>query len=721
MRKFLSHFAMLLVSAVCCTAMFSSCDDDNTDNGPKPSTEPPAFSVAFKQVERTSVDFTIESTQAADYAYIVADKNAAPIEDAKELFDNGTTGVFENGLAQINTIDVEGGKEYMLYVATRKINPYVYSDVKAYDLSTDLPYSKILTLNRIGYTDFTYHIEMPEGAQQMKHVVVRKNDYEAVKRILAQLTEVTEISYLEVFGLLADASTDIAYDKYGKDASGETFDIHIHSANTFIAMAGALTEDGKVDPSRFETVEFHTRTADVAPYDINVAITTTSTSATISISPDPEFVKYRVVVDQKAEFDNYRREGEEQVRYAIIGHWDDATNIPAREFTGDYQFTSNGLIPKTQYEVGIIGFDAQGREKFKMIEFVTGMPTGPAPTLTVSEANPPVATPWNSAAYTVKATNAVEIIYGFWLKSQVDEVLARGTSMETLIASNGITCSDEQLNAILSSDGLTFETTGLTPETEYVFGIYARTNEYVSASESRVFTTDEMPQTGGAVRKNMPGNYIASTTDENGETVTFPVTITTGVNDATTAEYSAVNRLVALGFGPADKFPYKSPSETDSDDPNKAYGPKWFIEFSDEGIIVPKAANKSWTMGDYNGAATYIKGYGIRETANGPRAMEYDDDFVVEVSEDGNTITVKGTFHDIGNGGTCYPAMYTPGSGWFASNTYHFQCYSDLVLTRQAASKANALRKVKPTGMHILKLGSTSARAAHQSAADKLR
>ena len=53
----------------------------------------------------------------------------------------------------------------------------------------------------------------------------------------------------------------------------------------------------------------------------------------------------------------------------------------------------------------------------------------------------------------------------------------------------------------------------------------------------------------------MPGNYMARTTDENGDEVTFPVTITTGVNDATTASYASVNRLVALGFGPADKFP----------------------------------------------------------------------------------------------------------------------------------------------------------------------
>lgn len=719
MRKFLSHFAMLLVSAVCCTAMLSSCDDDNTDNGAMPSTEPPTFSVALDQIGRTSVDFTIQSSQASDYAYIILEKNAEPVSDAKELFTNGTSGMIENGTVTINSLDVDGGNEYILYVATRKINPYIYSEVKSFDLSTDIPYTKLLTLNHIGYTDFSYHIEMPEGAERMKHMVIRKTDYDAVRRILSQIAEVTMEQFLETFGHIITESTESSYDKYGKDAAGDGFDIHIHSGNTFLAMAGVINEDGKVDASQFECVEFNTRTAEVSPYDINVAVTTTSTSATVSLSPDPEIVNYRAIVNAKSEFDYDRFEGEQQVRYSIIGHWDDSTNTPSREYSGDNQISANGLIPNTPYEVGIIGFDAQGREKFKMVQFITGKPTGPAPTLTISDSNPPVATPWNSMAYIVKATNAVEVRYGYWLKSQVDNVLDRGTTMETLILSNGKQCSDDELSGILSPEGVTFETIDLLPETEYVFGVYARTNEYVAASDYRVFKTDEMPQIGGTVRKNMPGNYIATTTDENDEVVTFPVTITTGVNDVTTAEYSSINRLVALGFGPADKFPYKSPNEIASETPNTAYGPKWFIEFTDDGIRVPNSANKAWTMGDYNGAATYIKGYGIRETANGPRAMEFDDDFVVEVSEDGNTITVKGTFHDIGNGGTCYPAMYTP-SGWI-SNTYHFKCTSDIVLTRQTASKSHSLRNVKPIGINIVKIGASSIRATHEAIASKLK
>ena len=76
--------------------------------------------------------------------------------------------------------------------------------------------------------------------------------------------------------------------------------------------------------------------------------------------------------------------------------------------------------------------------------------------------------------------------------------------MEDIIAANGNSCTADQVAAALSADGLTFEAGNLNPETEYLFGVYARTEEYVTAVEHRVFTTDGMPQVGGDVRKICP-------------------------------------------------------------------------------------------------------------------------------------------------------------------------------------------------------------------------
>ena len=127
--------------------------------------------------------------------------------------------------------------------------------------------------------------------------------------------------------------------------------------------------------------------------------------------------------------------------------------------------------------------------------------------------------------------------------------------MSDIIKNNGMYATDDQFNGMISSDGVTFETSELQPNTQYVFGVYAVNDEYVSECKTVTFTTDMLPILGGEVRNNMPGHYTASTTDENGAIVTFPVTIKTGVNNATETEYFQANRLVSIGFGPGKQIP----------------------------------------------------------------------------------------------------------------------------------------------------------------------
>ncbi|MDE6153460.1 MAG: hypothetical protein K2G21_04870 [Muribaculaceae bacterium] len=700
MRKFLNAYSLVMLIMTGC--MLTACSDDNE---PSESYEPPTLKVNVNAVERAYVEFTIESTDGTDYAYIITEKGENAPESAEDIFKNGTSGILPGSSVKVKTPEVEGGKEFVIYSAVRKINPYIYSQIEVTDINTDIPYSGILTMNKIGFTDFAYHVEIPAEATNMKHLAVRKADYLAIKAILGSIAEVTPEMYLETFGLPLAESDNFAYDKFGKDANGIGFDIHIHSNNTFLIMAGVVDEDGKVDPTQFKCIEFKTRTADVSPYDFTVDVTTTSTTSTINITPDEAFTEYRLVILSKSDYNYTMLEGEEQLRYDIIAHWDDSTNPIQHSYNGPAIIKSEGLIPNTQYVLCLIGFDAQGREKLTRIDYVTGEPTGPAPTIEVTATQPSTATLWNSAAYKVKATNAADVRYGFWTKAGFDRVLNNGYSEEDVILSNGVPCNADELSNIQSDQGMIFEINTLEPETEYIFGIYARTNEYVTAVETRTFTTEEIPQIGGDIRKNMPGHYIAATTDENGATVTFPVTIVTGVNNSTIEEYASKNRLVALGFGPESQFPYISPSEINSENPLSDYGPKWFIEFSEDGIKVPNGGNKDWNMGLVNGSISYLKGYGFRETANGPRELNFPyDDFDVEVSEDGNTITVKGNFHEIGNGGYTYPTMYTPGSGFWSPDVILFRAYSDIVLTRQSDNKSESYKLNSISSMPQIKV-----------------
>ncbi len=719
MQKFLSRFA-LLVTFAGLSAAATSCSDD--DNATTPNMEPPTFSVKVDEVQRTQVDFSVSSPQAADYAYIVTESDASYMPTAEEIFTDGTVGQLEDGVAEVTTLDVEGGKQFDIYVAVRRINPYVYSEVKKVNLDTNLPYTDLVTLDRIGKTDFKYHVEFPEGVTYMKHVVVKKTDYEAIKSILAMFGEVTFETYLKVFGHPLSESTDIEHDKFAE--YGHSEDIHIHTDTEYILMAGVPLDDGNINPDQFQVIEFRTRPAGQCPYDLQVSVETTSTKATINIVPDPEITDYRVLVDKKTEFDYWRREGESQLRSVVIGNWDDATNSIPRSHTGNVTLNSTGLIPNTDYVVGIVGFDSERRERVKYIDFRTGEPIGPKPEIVITAKSDEVTAPWKSAAYNVKVKNAASVIYGFFLKSQVDNVLANGAEISAVIQNNGVSASAEDVAGMLSENGVTFETSELSASSEYIFGVYAVNDEYVSTAEFVTFTTDMLPQLGGETRNRMPGHYTASTTDADGKTVTFPVTIATGVNNATTADYAQVNRLVALGFGPESQFPYKSPADLTAagktaEEAAKLYGPKWFIEFREEGIVAPKPENLEWTMGNFGTSKdSYFWGIGIHPS-NG-RDMDNLCDFPIEVSADYNTVTVKGYLNEYISV-YYYPSMCTASSAWFYSGV-QFRCYSELVLTRDTSASAYLHRgAVKVPKTVVIRSFDRSVKENRQRAADIIR
>ncbi len=206
--------------------------------------------------------------------------------------------------------------------------------------------------------------------------------------------------------------------------------------------------------------------------------------------------------------------------------------------------------------------------------------------------------------------------------------------------------------------------------------------------------------------------------------MTFPVTITTGVDDATTAEYALANRLVALGFGPESQFPYTSLSDMiaaghTAEEAADLYGPKWFIEFREDGIVVPKPDNLSWTMGNFGtDDNSYFWAVGIRPSTG--RDMDNLYDFPIEVSADGNTVTVKGYYNE-NIPAYYYPTMCTAASSWWF-NDIQFRCYSELVLTRDTSTSAYLHRgAVKAPKTVVINSFDRSVKESRQRAADLMK
>ena len=100
----------------------------------------PTATVEVNALDRTSVTFTISSDSPGDYAWAIV-HGTDKVTSAEALFSTGHSGMFDaSQKVEVKYNELEGGNEYRLYYAVRKINPYVYSELYVEPLSTDVPY-----------------------------------------------------------------------------------------------------------------------------------------------------------------------------------------------------------------------------------------------------------------------------------------------------------------------------------------------------------------------------------------------------------------------------------------------------------------------------------------------------------------------------------------------------------------------------------------------------
>ena len=474
----------------------------------------------------------------------------------------------------------------------------------------------------------------------------------------------------------------------------------------FIIIAGEIDGEGQVAKDAAKTLVFKTKKAGTAPYGIDVSVSNiASMTADITIKPEEGIERFRYHVNTKAEFDYIAFEGEASVRRMIIGHWDDVSN----ESSGTITVNAKGLKPNTEYQVGIVGFDKDMREKFLLYDFTTGEPTGPLPELTAEPVT--VETPWNKAAFKIKTTYTVSMVAGVFPRGSIEDVLSRpGNEALTagdVIAANGTSLTPEQVAAAMSGEGLVIESDVLTPNTEYEFGVCATNEESVGVSVVKDFATVSLPQyDGNGVRAKLPGKYTATTKDLEGKTVTFSVTIATGVNEATEKAYHDMNRLVVLGFAPCG-VEYADPEKllangwvANKEEADAGYGPKWFIEFNSDNTIstsAPINGELDYTMAKFNGKELYFRGYAKRPTSD--RYTDTAISFPIEVADD-LTLTVKKVV-DESEFGTFiyYPGVMSGTSQWYGDMA--FAASDEIVLTRDADQGAEpaAVKNVRQVSL----------------------
>ena len=565
-----------------------SCKETPQEEPQEDPVTAPVASIEVTGLDRTSVTFTISSDSQGDYAWAII-PSGSKIESAEALFTTGQSGMFDGSMkAEITYNELEGGNEYTLYYAVRKINPFVYSELYTETLSTDFPYEEMITLEKVTTNEISYHIEKPEGAKAYRHMIVDYNDF----LYFQALVGVTHDSYLSAFGLGDTESKTFDYEWVQMDG-WDNYPTYFYSDTKYLIIAGESesTEiDAQVSPDKVKYIEFTTPKAEVCPYEVDIQVSNiTSLSADITVTPEEGVDRYRMYVMSEADYESFLFEGEEMVRRAVIGPWDDTST----EYRGAQSLSLGGLRPDSDYYICIVVFDKDMRELYIEKVFTTTEPVGPAPEIIITEKETPE--PWNSAAINLQLKNSVSALAFIHTKYAVDEVLnAPGNedlTMDVVISTNGVGLSSAELAKASSEGGADITFSNLSPNTEYVYAIMATNSEYVSTSYVHYFKTGAEPVIETTLFDKLKGEYTAKITDIDGVPHTFDVTITDGVNDATRESYKAQNILVCLGFDPCG-VAYNSPEDLlkkkwakTEEEANRNYGPKWFLEIDENDKI----------------------------------------------------------------------------------------------------------------------------------------
>lgn len=721
-KKFLYLIGALAVAAM----LAASCEEpapEETGKEDEKETETipaPVFSLAVGDLTRTSVDFIIASDSPGDYAWAIVPEGQT-ISSAKALFETGQTGMFGKDNTQTVTYNaLEGNKEYTLYAAVRKINPYTYSELKSEKLSTIFPYEDMITLEKVTTSSISYHIEKPEGAAAYKHLIVDYNDYLFFKNMVG----VTYDSYVSAFGLPATDSKTYDYE-WSQDDSYGTYTTYFYSDTKYLIIAGpcdAADLDSQVGKADVKYIEFTTPKAEECPYEVAVTVDDiTSMTATVTIVPEEGVDRYRAMVLSEDDYLSFLLEGEEMIRRVVIDAWDNTEN----EYTESVTMPMQGLTPNTRYHVCAVVFDKDMRELYVEETFTTTEPTGPKPEIEVTEIA--VDEPWNSASANLKIRNAVSAMSFVHTRTAVDNVLnAPGNedlTIEDLIPTNGVSLTSDALAKALSEDGAVMMFENLSANTDYVFAVQATNPEKVTTSFIYEFKTGAEPVVETGLFGKLKGEYTATISDLDGKTHTFDVTIADGVNDATREDYKARNLLVCLGWDPVAE--YHSPQDLldkgwakTEEEANRNYGPKWFLQIDqDEKVttykhsisssywdevnnttVVTYSAEGEEPMASFDGNTYWFKGTFWRDYANNANR---DDEAVattlihdVDYNETTGVITVKPVTHykswsSKGQTVTEYPGV-AKGDSW-ANTDVVFCGNSSLVLTPKTAPKQAAM------------------------------
>lgn len=499
---------------------------------------------------------------------------------------------------------------------------------------------------------------------------------------------VTATQYLEQFGIPGKDSNSYTWEDGGYYDS--LYLMSVKPDREYILAAAETDNDKNIIGDVTYTLEFRTPPTAVSEAGVQTDYSdVTSTSVKITTTPDNSVKHYYVYVRDKSWYDSIiSGYGEGMlmtlIKYESAGSW---------YLTGSNTDTWSGLIPDTEYCIGVLAVDNNDAEKLEIFNFTTLQASGLMPDVNV------VLTPHstkghNTLTLNIKAENVANLYYAFTADADIKEELDKGYSVAELAKNRGVQLSKEQIAMLTSGDGFNIEFDNLWRSTDYTCLVCAISAEQIETSASITATTEPEPiptRVESELFESLIGEWEISYEfiDYNYQQQVIEgaiVRIAAGVDDESTQEYRSLNRLVILDYPfqadweinpipsylPEDLFDYPYWNNNKSL-AYRDYGPKFFLEIDTNGnITIPTALNYNFYGWGDNVMQFYGCDYDNRMTA--PAS------FPVALSDDGNTLTIKA--HVSGsefNNGVYRPAVFMKQSG---GDTMWNAAITDIVLTR---------------------------------------
>ena len=327
-----------------------------------PETPSPTLELIAGTPGQTTYSFTIRSTEAEQYAYLLTRQQDAPTQtpSAEHIFSEGRTGATE-GSVEIQLTELLPNTAYRVYAAVKTDERYSVPASLEFTTGeqTEPTPGKLITLVNKTQSSYTFRVDAGEG-NVFRITTVAKG--------LFDMGGYDERTYLSTFGMYGEG--DQTYEWINGNYL-EGILMEVSGGMEYIIFAGLWDENAYDFIGEVERLDLTTPEWEVAEGTVEVTVSeVTGSTAKITFVPTADIESYRAyVLTQQLVDEAYS--GVYGDGYDFIIYLTESEFSNAALYEGKAEEVWGNLQPGTDYCVSTVANGANGSKKLILTEFRT--------------------------------------------------------------------------------------------------------------------------------------------------------------------------------------------------------------------------------------------------------------------------------------------------------------------------------------------------------------